>query len=365
MTNSFSRRSFFKCGVPAGAAILSPGFAINLFSDKPKSLKTAGVVLTVDELSTLDWPRLARDAGLTTIGTHVTPSQVTAFIRSDKGQKFLEDCTQYNLQVEHELHAMSDLLPRSLFKNNPQMFRMNEAGVRTPDSNCCANSTEALDLIAENAVKYAEVLKSTTGRYFYWIDDGAPMCSCEKCRELSPSEQALIIENAIIKALKKTIPNASLAHLAYITTMEPPVNVKPEEGIFLEFAPIYRSWSKPLTDKTALPDINIPANGEQITHDKTTQLLKKNLKVFPVSTAQVLEYWLDVSLQSHWQKPAVQLAWSADVCKSDVKTYVEMGITHITSFAAYVDNAYKEKYGDISFVNEYGRILNEYAVRRQ
>lgn len=364
MVNVFSRRFFLRSALPAVTAFLAPGNLTNLYSDKRKTLKTRGVVLTVDELSSLDWPRLAHDAGLTTIGTHVTPSQVSAFIKSDKGQKFLEDCKKYNLNVEHELHAMSDLLPRSLFANNPTMFRMNLDGVRTADFNCCANSPAALDIIAENAVKYAEVLTSTTGRYFYWIDDGAPMCSCEKCHDLSPSEQALLIENAVIKAIRKTTANASVAHLAYITTMKPPVKVEPEDGIFLEFAPIYRSWSKPLSDKTALPEINIPSNGEQITHAKTIDLLKHNLQVFPANTAQVLEYWLDVSLQSHWQKPAVKLAWNPDVCRSDVQTYVDMGINHITSFAVYIDDAYKNKYGDISFIKEYGRILNEYSISK-
>ena len=34
--------------------------------------------------------------------------------------------------------------------------------------------------------------------------------------------------------------------------------------------------------------------------------LKENLEVFPVETAVVLEYWIDVSMFSGWKKPAVK-----------------------------------------------------------
>jgi hypothetical protein len=315
-------------------------------------------------LSTLDWPRLARDAGLTTIGTHVTPSQVAAFIQSDAGQQFLADCKKFNLRVEHELHAMKDLLPRGLFDKNPQLFRMNKEGTRVPDYNCCAHSTEALDIIAENAVKYARILPSSTHRYFYWLDDGAPICYCDECRHFSASEQALLIENAVIRKLRAQVPTATLAHLAYISTMKPPQKVKPEEGIFLEFAPIYRSWSRPLADENALPDINKPENGEVITHGNTIELLKQNLEVFGNAKAQVLEYWLDVSLQSRWQQPSVKLSFHPAICKSDVNTYGNLGIKHITTFAAYINGNYLQKYKDVSFIKTYGHILEEYMLRK-
>src|SRR6476620_11103279 len=257
MQHPFSRRAFMKTKATDVTGMMYS--SQNLFAaDARGKLKTRGVVVTVDDLSTLDWPRLASEADLTTIGTHVTPSQVAAFIGSSKGEQFLKDCSKYNLRVEHELQAMKDLLPRNLFEKNPLLFRMNKEGVRVNDYNCCAHAAEGLDIIADNAVKYARLLPSSTHRYFYWIDDGAPMCYCDQCREYSASEQALLIENAIIRKLRAQIPGATLAHLAYITTMKPPQKVKPAEGIFLEFAPIYRSWAHPLKDISALPDINKP-----------------------------------------------------------------------------------------------------------
>ncbi|MGX5819854.1 DUF4838 domain-containing protein [Chitinophaga lutea] len=363
MQQHINRRTFFRNTTPALAALLVPSLLSKAAGMQRSGLKTRGVVLAVEDLETLNWPLLAHDSGLTTIGTHITPSQVSAFIQSAKGQQFLTDCRKYNIQVEHELHSMHDLLPRALFQQRPELFRMNDEGVRVADYNCCVSSADALDIIAENAVKYAAVLTPTTGRYFYWIDDAVPMCKCPKCKVFSDTDQALIIENAMIRALRKKDPKATLAHLAYVNTMTPPQNIKPEEGIFLEFAPIYRDWHKPLADAAAGKVAPKQGDGGLLTHAETVRLLHENLKVFPADTAQVLEYWLDVSLQSKWKKPAVKVDWHPDVCKSDIKTYADAGIRHITTFAVYIDGAYKAAYKDLGFVNEYGKILKDYGMK--
>lgn len=358
---SSSRRNFLKGSASLITPILLPGGIVNAFSScaTGNKLATRGVVVTVDDLLTLNWPQLAYEAGLTTIGTHITPSQVAAYIQSDDGRQFLADCKKYNIQVEHELHSMHDLLPRSLFEKDPSMFRMNEKGERIADYNCCVNSKNALDIIAQNALKYANILEPTTGRYFYWIDDAAPMCMCGQCKDLTDSDQALVIENAIIKALKTKNPSATLAHLAYVNTMPAPKSIKPEEGIFLEFAPIYRRWDKPISDKDAGAEAPKQGEGGILTHGRTMEFLAENLKVFPVQTAQVLEYWLDVSLQSKWKKPAVKVDWHPGVFKKDIEAYTSAGIRNITTFAVYIDGEYKKKYKDLTFIKQYGDIMKK------
>ena len=150
--------------------------------------------------------------------------------------------------------------------------------------------------ICENAVTIPEVLRPTTGRYFYWGDDGKPWCQCPKCRELSPSEQALVIENRICRALREVDPKAQVAHLAYHNTLVPPKNVKPDQGVFLEFAPIKRRYDIPYEQQQD------PKLAEGL------HALEANLEVFPKDTAQVLEYWLDVSRFSRWKRPGVKTA---------------------------------------------------------
>lgn len=317
--------------------------------------KTRGIILDVNDLETYNWPKKAKEVGINTIAAHITPSQVSSFISSKKGKEFLEECKQNGIEVEYELHAMADLLPRELFEQDSTMFRMDKNGRRVADHNLCVHSENALAIVCENAIKYGHTLRPTTGRFFYWIDDGAPMCFCPSCKEYSDSEQALILENRLIKALKKEFgEDATLAHLAYHNTIKAPTKIKPEDGIFLEFAPFQRTWEKPINDTFAV------RNGSPITHGEYLTYLEENLKIFPVESAQILEYWLDVSLFSGWEKPAKQLPWNKDVFTSDIDTYSKYGIKHVTSFGVYLDSAYFNTFQDDSFLYEYGERLKSY-----
>ena len=167
----------FLAAVSSGAK--AADIASNFSRDQAKRgrgrrfFRTRGVVLVPDDLTLKDWPERAARAGLTTIGLHHgrSPSLVADFIRSIDGQKFLEKCRKLGLQVEYELHAMKELLPRELFKGAPELFRMNDQGERTSDSNLCVHSDRALELVSKNAVALAKVLRPTTGRYFLWGDD--------------------------------------------------------------------------------------------------------------------------------------------------------------------------------------------------
>lgn len=323
---------------------------------EPQHYQMRGVILNTHDLSTVDWPKLAHENGINTLGTHMYPGEVVEFLATEKGKKFMTDCEHYGIEVEHQLHAMAELLPRELFAEDSTMFRMDENGRRVGDWNCCVHSEKALDIIAQNAVKYAKLLPATNHRYYFWLDDGKPTCQCEKCRELLPSEQALLIENAMIRALRKYDPQAMLAHLSYANSIEAPRKVKPEEGIFLEFAPIMRSWEKPLCD-TEVED-------RGMSHAENLRHLKENLEVFPAENAVVLEYWLDVSLFSGWKKPAVKLPWRRDVFLSDIDTYAKLGIRNVTSFAVYMDSEYFKAYPDYSYLKEYADGLKEYKPQK-
>jgi hypothetical protein len=86
--------------------------------------------------------------------------------------------------------------------------------------------------------------------------------------------------------------------------------------------------------------------------------------VFPADSAQVLEYWLDVSRFSRWKRPAVKLPWRRDVLEADLATYAAWGIRRITSFAVYVDRDYRRRYGEPAFIGEYGEALRDFRPAR-
>jgi hypothetical protein len=314
---------------------------------------TRGAVLVVKDMETLDWPARAKRAGLTTLATHIRPSEIAAFVETEAGQDFLDDCRREGLHVEHELHAMNDLLPRSLFDKDPSLFPMNDDGRRIRDYNLCVHSRAAIEVICENAVKYTKLLPSTTGRYFYWPDDGKPMCRCPKCRGLSDSDQTLLLENRILEAIRWVDPRATLAHIVYTTTLPAPKEIKPEPGVFLEFAPIERLHDRPVSRRETV-------GRRGIRHGQLLDYLDENLEVFRPDEAQVLEYWLDASRFSRWKRNnVVKIPWHPEVYLDDLKCYASRGIRHVTTFAAWVDGDYVRRYGDPP-VDEYGAAMKDW-----
>ncbi len=265
------------------------------------------------------------------------------FVQSEKGRNFLETCERLGLDVEYELHAVGQLLSRELYYKDASLFRMDAKEDRSPDANCCPSSPQALELIAEKAVEYARILKPTTKRYFYWPDDGRDWCQCPKCRGLSASDQAALVENAMATALREHVePEARLCHIAYHFTLEPPKQVTPHPALFVEFAPISRRY-----------DLSIGARNAELTglrpvpntHGEFLDLLDANLDVFGKDSAQVLEYWLDVSKFSQWRRPAKELPWNPDVVRRDAAVYASRGIRHVTTFATWIDADYVARFG--------------------
>lgn len=322
----------------------------NKASDEP-FFETRGVVIAWNDLQNpevIDWVKKMHDNGINTVSVfgHDYGSPEYAQMRQmliDEGFAF-----------EYEEHAMSWLLPRDLFAEHPEYFRMDENGNRVLDGNGCPSCEEGLKVIMSNVPAFVEKHKPSNHKYYTWLWDGGDICHCEKCKNYNVADQGLIFENHIIKALKEIDPEAQLAHLAYHNSTPAPSVVKPEEGIFLEFAPFFRRWDKPLSDKEAIRD------GQTWTHGDYIQMLEDNLKVFPAETAQVLEYWLDISLVSDWKMPQKQITLYEDAFLDDLKTYASYGIKHITTYACWADANYVEMYGDVSFIDKYGQGLLNY-----
>lgn len=313
---------------------------------------TRGVVLALSDITSWNWPEEASSAGLTTIATHGMAGESAEFMQSEVGEELRTRCERVGVEIEHELHAARELLPRELFARHPDMFRMNEAGDRVPDANLCVHSEEALEVCCQNAAALARALAPTTGRHFFWIDDGQPMCRCPRCRPYSDSDQALILENRLLTTLRKDNPKATLAHLAYANTLWPPADVKPLPGVFLEFAPIQRRYDLPFGVRDARPGgEKTPSHGEQL------DALDANLELFGAEGAQALEYWLDVSRFSGWNRANVaRIPWDKRIVEADSKLYHDRGVRNVTTFAVWLDGDYVRRFGTPP-LREYGDAL--------
>jgi hypothetical protein len=177
---------------------------------------------------------------------------------------------------------------------------------------------------------------------------------------LNASDQALLVENHILKALRKHVdPQATLSHLSYQHTLAAPKKVKPEPGIFLEFAPILRDYNKSLADRSAKTKRPHDEHPDPATNGGYLEIFETNLKLFGVESAQVLEYWLDASMFSKWTRPAVKVPWDQKICAADVDVYRKLGVRHVTSFATYIDADYVKRHGDPQeALTGYGAILS-------
>ena len=149
-------------------------------------------------------------------------------------------------------------------------------------------------------------------------------------RNLNASEQQLVVMNAIMRRLRQQDSEAKLAFLAYHSCMEVPEQVKPEEGIFLEYAPINRTFDRPIQEQDCEDTKNLP-------------LL---LAYFGKENAKVLEYWYDNSLFSDWKKPPKAFTPNGDVIRMDMGYYRSLGCDYLSSFACFLGEDYEELFGE-------------------
>ena len=198
----------------------------------------------------------------------------------------------------------------------------------------------------KNAEKLTRTLDTGSSRRFWWPDDvSGKLCHCPLCRVLNGGDQLLAITNAIHRGVRRADSKARTAYLAYHDGLTLPRITEPEEGLFLEYAPIGRDHSKPLNDA------DCPQNAAQ------TATLRPLLSLFGHENAQVLEYWMDNSLYSGWKKPPARFTLNRGVMAWDMDFYDDLGFTAVTSFACYLGADYRALYG-LPPLDDYARLLN-------
>ncbi len=290
-----------------------------------------------EELSKIWIDRLA-EQGVEILGLHPVGGNSAAESArrlmmqvEDPGFRQLIDYAyEKGLQVEYELHAASFLLPRELYATHPEYFRL-EGGKRDPLCNLCVSNTEALELLTDNAVAFAKKLYRSRPYYYLWMDDTrAKYCTCEACSRLTISDQQMLVVNRMAEKLRSAIPGAKLCFLAYHGTETPPTQIKPEKGVFLEYAPMNRDFEAPA------------ASVPQAAKDNITKLME----VFGKEDATVLEYWYDNSMFSKWTKPPKAFTPRNDLIPGDLRWYESLGFDHIASFACYLGEDYVNLYGE-------------------
>lgn len=140
-------------------------------------------------------------------------------------------------------HHLSDLIPRRLFRDQPEIFRYD--GVRrTPDYNFCPSHPDAQALLRRNGAAFFRAYPEAQ-IYHLWPDDilGGGWCKCPRCAGLSPADQSLLVANVLAETLAEIRSDASVAYLAYHDTEAAPTRLAPRPNVSLLFAPRPRSYA--------------------------------------------------------------------------------------------------------------------------
>ena len=306
-------------------------------------MKKQGIIIHPHELTDQMIAILKKCENINVLGLHPPGGRAAAknldtlleLMKTPEFQNKLAQMRSLGIAIEYEMHALAWLLPRDLYGEHPEWFRRGTDGVRINDFNMCVSNDEALEYLRCRAAELARILKSDTGMYYFWADDvEETFCHCEKCSSLTPSDQAMIIYNTILEGIRRVEPEAKQCFLAYHETVVPPEQIRPAEGVFLEYAPMRTSTTIPINDE------NCEANST------FCSAIPGLLEWFGKDDAQILEYWMDNSMFSNWTKPPKKLTICADTIQSDIRFYREKGFEHITSFGCYLSDDYIELYGE-------------------
>ena len=284
------------------------------------------------------WIDRMADGGVKILGIHphggarATESlkELVALLETKEYRALIDYAIERGLEIEYEMHAARYLLPAELFDTHPEYFRAMANGERTVNMNFCVSNLDALALVAKNAAELAKKLYRSRPVFYFWLDDAKNVhCKREKCKNLSPSDQQLIAANAMLEAIRKEIPEAKFAYLAYQDTLEVPTNVHPADGVFLEYAPIEKYKD----------------GGEELIQAERNALIAE-AEYFGFKDSKVLEYWLDNSLFSGWKKPPKKFEPNNAQIKKEVAEYADLGFETVATFGCFLGKDYEELYGE-------------------
>ncbi|MBX0331042.1 DUF4838 domain-containing protein [Oscillochloris sp. ZM17-4] len=160
------------------------------------------------------------------------------------------------LDLELGGHHLSDLVPRRLFRERPELFR-HDGARRTPDYNFCPSHPETQAVLRERGAAFFAAYPEAQ-IYHLWPDDvlGGGWCHCPRCAGLAPADQALLAANTLGEALAALRPDARVSYLAYHDTEDAPRAMRPHPQVELIFAPRPRSYGQSIGDPAS--PINAP-----------------------------------------------------------------------------------------------------------
>lgn len=216
------------------------------------------------------------------------------------------------VQLEHGGHVLPTLLPRERIADVPEAFRLNPAGERAPDGNCCPHSPVALRIILDGVVRLLDAHPETPLLHFWGADlRGGGWCYCRDCSRLTPQDQLLLLCNRIAEHTDHRTDPPEIAYLAYYDTITPQLSLAPHPRVAVEFAPRDRSYRFGLGGPDAY---NAPLAAG----------LAEYARLF-AGRVHVFEYHMDSVLFGGLYAPLLQTLYE------DLNFYHSLGITSVSN----------------------------------
>jgi hypothetical protein len=270
--------------------------------------------------SMLDWIDFCAKVRLNRLAFHYTwPARDWYILLRSQ---LLPELQKRGMEIEVGGHFLSTFLPRTLFPKDPDWFRMSEQGKRINDFNLNPFNQEALDYLASGAIPYLQQMPEAS-LFHLWADDieGGGWSREPGKEDYSPSDQALLVSNYLVKKLREKLPHAGFAYLAYHDTVYPARVVKPAPGLIYLYAPRERCYAHALNDPTC--DLN----------HRYAQSLENGLRAFGSANAEVFEYYADQILYENMTNPPIP-----EVLSADLKYYHKLGIPAVGALMTETSN---------------------------
>ncbi|MHB1485272.1 MAG: DUF4838 domain-containing protein [Saccharofermentanales bacterium] len=231
-----------------------------------------------------------------------------------------------NMLFEFGGHGTQDFVRRSLFEQNPELFRM-QSGVRVKTGNFCVSNKDACKLIVDGVLGIFEanpVIDILRLWYEDLVDGG--WCECDECRNLAPVEQVFLITNQIGAAVKEKYPDKFIDIIFYHDTLNCSISdAVPESNVLGFIAPRERCYAHAIDDSSCRRNKDYYYDAFKALADKFG------------TNAYIMEYYADMIL---FNKMATDFS---PTIAGDLKAYHKLGINKINClmFNKYSWWAYK------------------------
>jgi hypothetical protein len=219
-------------------------------------------------------------------------------------------------------HLLPGFLPRELFEEHPEYFRM-EDGERTKHLNMCPSSEGGADVMAKSALPYVNLLEpfDEAETLHLWADDleKGGWCDCPLCENLTETDQTVLVLNKVGSRLP--LGDLKLAFCAYHASIHPPENVETADFVRLMYAPRERCFHHAL--------------GECEINKRYLKYADDLIQALP-NEPEVFEYYHDCIMFRHMSFPM------HPIIGKDVEAYRSVNMHGIMSvgFQEFMDWAY-------------------------